>query len=37
MKSRLKELKQAIKEILDDDTVIIHGLFDTKKNVKRGS
>jgi hypothetical protein len=35
--SRLKELKSAVKNILDDEIVIIMGLYDAEKKTKRGS
>ena len=36
-KSRLNELKEVVNEILEDNAVIIKGLFDQNKNAKRGS
>ncbi len=35
--SRLKELKSAVKNIVDDDVTIIEGLYDAEKKTKRGS
>jgi hypothetical protein len=35
--SRLKELKAVVKEITDENVIIIEGIYRYRKNLKRGS
>lgn len=35
--ARLNELKSAVKKIDNDEAIIIEGIFNKKKNIKRGS